>query len=440
MKLQKIAIIAFLLIIFINSTSYAKYVFEYKQNAFNIDIDNTPPEVKILSIKNTNQGYEKYANKTHEITIEIKIEDQNEIINELKEFIIIVGTEESQCDKKVTIKEQEKNYVVYEIKINKIIENGELKVKIPKQSFKDIYDNIVEENILEIGIQIDNIAPEIEYKQEILENGKVIAQIKSNEKIRELEGWQLEESEEICSKEFISDIKYNKTVLDLAGNISNNLELKIEKSTYLNFETMAHISETGWVTAENNYVGIMKLGNKYKIESLAFRINENIDKDFFQVAGYAHTYWEKGCVAKSVYTGIRYNCGYNPSSGYSTIGNTELAKINEKYYLQLGGEGVNGRYYTDVNGNNPIPPEIAAQYNYGISAIKLDLKEKSEQSIIYQIFFNDTGWSKTYINGEEATKDFSKPFEGIKIAIIPSSETKTIIEQWDKNIGTYNLN
>lgn len=438
MKLLKIlTMLIALSIIFLNCKSYAKYVFEYNEKAISIDIDNTSPSIEMLNVENTNEGYEKYANKNHDIRIKLKIEDKNELINKLEQFKIIVGTEESKCNREISIIEQDKNYIIYEIKINNITENGELKIIIPNKSFKDIYNNETEEMILDIGIQIDNISPQLKYNQKILENGKVLAQIISNEKVRDIEGWNLDESKQICSKEFVSDIKYNKTVIDLAGNVSDNLEIKVEGSKA--FEYMAHISEKGWTKAENNFTGIIKADNKYKIESLAFRTNEYIEKDFFKVSVYAYTYWKKGSIAQSDHTDNLYICGYNPITGYSTIENTENVEINGDEYLQMAGEGINGMNYTDIYGNDPLPPDLALQYNYGISSMKLDLKDTSEYSIIYQIFFNDIGWSKTYKNGEEAIRDYTKPFEAIKIAIVPTSEIEFIINEWNQNIGTYNI-
>ena len=255
--------------------------------------------------------------------------------------------------------------------------------------------------------------------------------------MRDIEGWNLDENKKVCTKEFISDINYNRTMTDLAGNISNELEMKITGCQA--FEFLAHISDTGWVKAENNFSGTIKENNRYKIESLAFRTNEYIEKDFLKVSAYAYTYWENGSTIKSQHTGNLYNCGYNPITGYSTMANTKNVEINENKYLQVAGEMINGVDYTDIYGNNPIPYEIAIQLNYGISAIKLDLKDTSEYSVIYQIFFNDIGWSKTYKNGEEAIRDYTKPFEAIKIAIIPTSESEIIINKWNQNIGTYNL-
>ena len=439
MKLLKIltTLIVLSIVIVLNCKSYAKYVFEYNEKAISIDIDNTPPNIEILNIENTNEGYEKYANKNHDIRINLKIEDKNEIVNKLEQFKIIVGNEESKCNKEISIIEQDKNYIICKIKINNITENGKLKIIIPNKSFKDIYDNETEEIILDIGIQIDNISPQVEYKQQILENGKVLAQIISNEKIRDIEGWNIDETKQIYSKEFISDIKYNKTVVDLAGNVSDNLEIKVEGNKA--FEYMAHISRVGWKKAENSFTGITEMNNRYKIESLAFRTNEYIEKDFLKVSAYGYTYWKHGSIIKSNSTGNLYICGYNPSTGYSTMENTNCVEINGYQYLQMLGEGINLNNYTDIYGNDPIPTEIAKQYLFGISAIKLDLKDTSEYSIIYQIFFNDIGWSKTYKNGEEAIRDYTKTFEAIKIAIIPTSEIEFIINGWNQNIGTYNI-
>ena len=175
MKVVKILIILSIFTIFLNIKSYAKYVFEYEEHAISIDIDNTPPNIEILNIENTNKGYENYANKNHEINLKIKIEDKNELINKLEQLNIIVGTEESKCNKEISIKEQNINYIIYEIKIYNITENGKLKIAIPEKSFKDIYDNETEEIILDTGIEIDNIPPQIEYNQQILENRKGIS-------------------------------------------------------------------------------------------------------------------------------------------------------------------------------------------------------------------------------------------------------------------------
>lgn len=439
LKLKKVLIILFVIMVSIQHKSFAKYIFNFEKEAISIDIDNTPPNIEIVNIVNTNKEYSQYANRNHEIIIQLKVQDKNELINQLKEFIILVGDKEADCNKEVYIKEQDMNYIIYEIKINKLTENGELKIKVPKESFKDIQDNKTEEQIIKTGIEIDNIAPIVEYKQKVLNNGKILAQIISNEKIRDIPGWENDKSKQICSKEFISDIKYHKSVVDFAGNITENLEINVEKSSYINLDIKAHISNVGWLKVKDNYVGIEQTNNILKIESLMFSINDKMGKNFLKVAGYAHTYWDKGSTAISDVTNTLYNCGYNPINGYSTIENSDCVVIDDKKYIKIAGEGINRAYNTDINGKKPIPVDIANDFRYGISAIKLDLNDRKEYSIIYQIFFNSTGWTRTYKNGEEAIKEYSKPFEGIKVAIVPNSEVETIINEWDKKIGSTNL-
>jgi len=401
------------------------------------DIDKKPPIVELLEISNTNTGYEKYANKTHEITIKLKISDTNKIINNLKEFIILVNSEKKTYNQKII--EEKENYIIYLIKMKNITGNGQLEFKIQEDSFEDIIGNKMSAKTLDIGIEIDNISPEVKFYSEDLSDGKKLAKIMSNEKIREMNGWQLDETQKINSKEFISDIKYQRTVKDLAGNESNIVKVEVSNATFLGFQYMAHISESGWVKAENNYVGTMKRGNIFKLESLAFRTSDKVDNDFLKVSAFAYTHWGPGTSAKSMITGKEYNYGYNPINGFATMKNTELVKIKQEQYIQLGGEGINGMRLTDINGNNPIPDELAFQYVYGMSGIKLDLKDKSENSIIYQIFFNDTGWLKICKNGELAMRATNKPIEAMKIAVVPTSELEFVENQWNKTIGTYNL-
>lgn len=402
------------------------------------NIDKEAPNVQIIEIQNTNKGYEKYANQTHEVNIKLKIFDENKIVNNLKEFVILVGTEEKQNIRETKVIEKNENYIIYEIKLTNITGNGRLQLKIPEDSFEDMIGNKMSEKTLDTEIEIDNISPEVQFNSENLEDGKVLAKIISNEKIRNLEGWQLDESKKINSKQFISDIKYEREVKDLAGNIST-IEIKINNSTFLGFEYMAHISEVGWIETENNFVGTIESGNLLKIESLGFRTGEKVEKDFLNVSAYMYTHWGEGSRAESQYSKIIYNYGYNPITGYKTMLNSELVNIKDKKYIQLGGEGINQMGLADINGNNPIPSEIDFQYNYGVSGIKLDLKNHNESSIVYQIFFNDTGWLKTCKNGEEAMRKTDKPIEAVKIAVIPTSEIEFVIMQWDKNIGTYNL-
>lgn len=411
---------------------------ESKTDVIINNIDKNSPLVEIIDIQNTNKGYEKYANKTHEIAIKIKVSDENAIIDNFQEFDVLVGTKENDCTKETEMIEKSENYIIYQIRLTNITENGKLNIKILENSFKDIAENNSEEIILDTGILIDNIAPMAEYSQEIEEDGKVLAVITSNEGIRRMEGWKSEQSQKVNSKEFISDIYYKKQIIDFAGN-ETDVEIKIEKSTYLELDYIAHISNYGWTKMQNNVAGIVRAGNEYKIEGFLIRTGENVERDFLKTAAYLYTYWGEGTSAKSSKLGTIYNYGYNPISGYKTLENSETVIYEGQEYIILGGEGVNLAGNTDINGNNPISMDIANQYNYGISGLKLELKD-DENSIIYQIFFNDIGWSQTYKNGEEAMKAQNKIIEALKIAVVPTSELEDVIQEWNENTGTYNLN
>ena len=397
------------------------------------NIDKNPPIAEIIEVKNTNIGYEKYANKTHEITVKIKISDENKIIDNQQEFKILVGGQENNCTKEIRKIEENENYIIYEVELFNINQNGQLVIKILQDSFEDIVGNKMSEKSLNVGIEIDNISPVIEFNQQKLEDGKILAQIIGNEKIRKITGWDLDETQKINSKEFISDIIYQKEVKDLAGNLAN-IEINIEDSEFLELEYMGHISERGWIKAENNFVGTIQSGNKLKIEAIAFRTGEKVEKDFVQFSAYAYTHWGENSYAKDKITGVIYNYGWNPLSGYKTMANSEYASIYSKNYVELSGAGINEMATTDLNGNNPIPFEESNRYTYGVSGIKLDLKTHDENSVIYQIFLNDKGWQPTCKNGEQAMYATNRPIEAMRIAVVPTSEVEEIIAQWDKNI------
>ena len=140
-----------------NYKTFAKYIFEYKEIAFELDIDRTFPNAEIFEIINTNIGYESFANKTHEIIFKIKVYDNNKLINNLKDFKILVNKKENNCTKETKIIEKTENYIIYQIKLTNITGNGELFIKIPENSFEDDSKNIMEETLLKSGINIKNI-------------------------------------------------------------------------------------------------------------------------------------------------------------------------------------------------------------------------------------------------------------------------------------------
>lgn len=440
MKFIKIitSITTLIFLIGIANISFAKYVFEDVKTAAIIEIDRTSPlatiNTEIIEITNNNEGYENYANKKHQITIKVKISFEQEVINKLSDFIVFVGTNQDCCSKEIKLIESDKNNIIYEINLTNITENGELILKIPEGSFEDSVGNKMSERKLNTGIKIDNISPELEFSQGNLEDGKIVATITSNEKIRNTDGWQIDESQTIISKEFLSNVTYKKIIKDLAGN-SGVVQIDIKNAT--GFEFIGYISDTGWMEPENNIVGTITGKNSYKIEGLAFRTGDNIDNDYLRISSYVSTYWGEGALAIDPGTNEIYNHGYNPISGYKTMQNSELVTINSKQYVQVGGEGVNRSEMTDINGENPIPEDIAVQYKYGITRVKLELKDYEENCIIYQLYRPDQGWVETAFNGTELYTSFTKPIQGIRIAIIPISELACVKQDWDQFIGTH---
>ena len=221
----------FLAIICMNINIYAKYIFDATYSIANIDIDRNPPKIELVSLENTNTGYEKYANKTHTITAKIRVTEKNIIENNFgKEKIKILIQEEEVNPEIYEIKEVEKNSEskIYQIKLSKLIGNGKLKIVIKEGTIKDKSDNINKEIIFDTDIQIDNTAPNITFLERKVTQGRVIDNITLNEAIRKVEGWNISESKLVLTKEFTNNLSYTFEIMDLAQN-KKNIEVNISK-------------------------------------------------------------------------------------------------------------------------------------------------------------------------------------------------------------------
>lgn len=162
-KIMKFTTIIFILLT-IKSTAYGKYVFEYTIKVAEIEIIQSQFKAEIIEIKN--------INKEHEIQIKVKVEGKNGIINNFQGFEILVGKEQSQSIKEIEVLENEKNYIIYNVIINDIAGNGPLILKLADNSFRDMIGNKMSEIELNVGIEIDNISPEVESEQKLLEKEK----------------------------------------------------------------------------------------------------------------------------------------------------------------------------------------------------------------------------------------------------------------------------
>lgn len=441
-----IVLIISIFIISISTTIHAKYIFQNEFYIANLNIDRTKPKIELVDITNNNTGYESYANKTHTIKIKVKITDKNlkDVILD-KDHVKIKINDEYVND--VNIKSSKIQDIldggIYQIELSNLEGNGNLKVDFLEGTAVDTGE--LKNELLEINtnITIDNIAPEGNFTENNISDGKVNAIINLSEKIKEFDGWKFSDDKLRAEKEFTNNISYELPIVDYAGNKAI-ININITKATYINIVYASHNSMVGWSFGYGNYdvagKDAIAQNSIYKTEALAFNISGNVDTDFVQAKSYIYTYWGEGSYGRCTTSGILYNYGYNPLDGsYKSMKSSDLVTIGDKKYFQLGGGGINGNSNTDANGKNPIPGSIAAQYKYGISGIELKLKDYSYFSVVYQILIDKVGWIQTCSDGQECMYAKDKPMSAFRIALVPKTEKQYVIDTWNKDVGTFNL-
>ena len=452
--MKKIAafLIIFVALLGINTAVYGKYVIEYTNTIANIDIDRNPPKIEMLNIENTNTGYEKYANQTHTITAKIKVTEKNIIQNNFNKDnvqILIGGQVQNIPNMEISQIEKGNDYIIYKVVLQKILGDGILEIKVNAGTIIDKSNNQNKETKIATGITIDNTAPTTTFKQDVLENGKVNAIITANEGIRIVEGWKILDNNLSLSKQFPSNASYSLEITDYAQNKSE-VEINITQATNIQINYGAFCFEKGWLMAQkdNPIAGkeLIQSGSTNKVETMGFRILGQIDDDFIQVRNYLYSYWGEGSEALSERFEYKYHHGYIPENNYCPVKvgggkYTNRASVNGKdIYTLMGGDGVNLAGNRDLTNSIPIPEEIAKQNLYGISALQIKLKDYSEYSIVYQIYINGYGWLKAASDGEETTYGYDKPITAYRIVLIPKTEKGRMIQTWNKDVGTSNVN
>lgn len=327
---------------------------------------------------------------------------------------------------------------IYNLKLNNIQGNGLLKLVFEEGFGTDISGNLSEKQEISTRITIDNIKPTVTYSQNIIDKGKVNAKLTANEQIRQLNGWNISTDSKQLNKDFISNVSYEITIKDYAGN-STVITVNVTGATYITLIYASHNSEIGWTYGVGNYdiAGKQSVltNSLYKTEALAFRVEGNISSDFIMGRAYVYSHWN-GASATCKDSGMIYNYGYNPgSSTWKTMNSSDLVTISGKKYFQFGGAGINGVSNTDINGNNPISAETATKFNYGMCGITLGLKDYTDYSIVYQIYVSEVGWLEAKSNGAETIYSKTKPMSAFRVALIPTSEKQNQINTWNKDIG-----
>ena len=413
-----------------------------------MNIDRTKPKIELIEIQNTNTNYPKYANKTHTISFKIKVTEKKiKENNFVKDFLGFKLDENNIniAEDNFSIKEIESTNEgkIYKIDIKGIIGNGKLSMQIKEGAIIDKGGLKSESQNIQTGITIDNTAPVGKFKEVKIQDGKVNGEITLSENIRKIDGWSFKDNNLKITKKFTNNISYKLPITDYAGNTSN-VDINITQATYINVVYASHNSCIGWSFGYGNYdvagKDAIKVNPVYRTEALAFNISGNVDKDFVQANTYIYTYWGEGSKGKCTTSGLIYNYGYNPGkNAFKSMNSNDLITINSKKYFQFGGSGINGYLNTDANSQNPIPGEVANKYKYGISGITMKLKDYSQYSIIYQILVNGAGWVKTASDGSECTYNHNTPMSAFRIALVPKTEKQYVINQWNKDVGTFNM-
>lgn len=403
-------------------------------------IDNEPPKVEIINISNSNTNYPYYANSSKTINLTIKISDDMGIKNiNLEKVAIMVDNTTATLTKTWQKQSSTEKEVIYNLKLTKIKGNGILTVLFENAFAIDIADNESVETDTSTNITIDNIKPQLNYSQNSISQGKIEAVITANEKIKKPTGWNISYDQKQLSKDFVSNVSYNISISDLAGNTSS-VTVNITGATYINLIYASHNSMVGWSYGHGNYdiagLEAVEMDSIYKTEALAFHISGNISKDFVKARAYVYTYWGEGSSNKCYYTGAPYRYGYNPNSySWATMNSSDLVNIDGKQYFQFGGSGLNFKDNTDINGNNPVPGDVANEYRYGISSIAIALKDYTDYSIVYQIYVDGVGWLAPKSNGQETSYSKTKPMSAFRVALIPTSELNNQLSTWDIDTG-----
>ena len=420
--------------------SFSKYIFNDAFISAKIRIDKKP-ELEVLSVSNTNTGYETYANKTHKITLTVKITENNIAINHFNHDYIKFTVNDSNISPstQISLISHNDDEYIYKIVISNVTGNGRLRVIFPEGLIQDISGQKTGYLNFNTGIIIDNIAPTSNCEELSIENDKSQYIIQANEGLRNLDGWELSDSNTTLSKIFCSSISYPIPITDYAGNVSEVLvDVKNAKNIVLYYANYNNYIITQW-DSSGQISGKQAIldGTNYKSEMLVTYIDGDIDNTILQARAFDYTYWGENTRTRCIFSEIPYTYGYSPSATtWYDINSKNKIRFLGKFAFQLGGQGHNTAGISCLGENNPIPQEIADQNLYGLSGIAFRLRDCEEYSIVYQIYVPDIGWLRASSDGEETTYSHDRPFSAIRINIVPKSEKQYLMDYWNRVIYT----
>lgn len=425
-------------------TTFAKYVIEDIYIVAKIDIDRCKPKIELLDITSSNSYYPTYANHTHLIRGHLKITEKNLIRNDLSTATlkVAVGNRYFVLDtdfitpefKSFSLISENANEKIYEFSFTNTINNGGLTLVIPKGILEDKSGLVNEKQQFSTEIAIDNQPPRASFKEISASDGKSLAEIRLNETIMPIEGWNTSSSGFSLSKEFLNPVSYSLPLIDYAQNlgevlidIKNASHLLLEYGTYDDTSKIS-LATSGQITAPNT----ISSHSICKSEALFLRLSSNtIPSHSLQGRCYVHTYWGENSRATCELSELPYYHGYNPKTNYTwwTVGTDNWMHYKGNIFTQFGGTGSN---YSSTAPNS-IPSDIAIQYLFGLSSIQFRLTNTPNYSIVYQCYVNGIGWLKASSDGEENYYQKDKPFSSIRINIVPKTEKSYLIEFWNRD-------
>lgn len=447
---KKIKIFISLFFIFVHfylfQNVFAKYVIEDINIVAKINIDKSIPKIELIDIVSSNINYPTYANKSHLITGHIKITEKNIVKNNLSPNNIKIKVGDNFISpnfNNFSLISDNINEKIYEFSFTNTMTDGHLVIVIPEGIVEDKSGLVNKEQYISSGIYIDNTTPTATFKEFSIYDNKSKAEITVNEAIRPISGWEISNNYIILTKEFTNYISYYLPITDFAQNTSNVL-IDIKKATniLLEYGTYDDYSEQTLVTGGKiSSPKTISDNSICKSEVIYTRVSGNIPTCFLQGKCYLHTHWGEGARGVCKYAELSYSHGYNPSSTSSwfTVGTHNLLMYKRNFFTQFGGIGLNIKNTNASNVYNPIPPDIASQYLYGISGIQFQLINNPELSIVYQAYVKDVGWLSSSCDGQENLYSHSKPISSFRMNIVPKTEKQYLIDFWNCDIGTNNI-
>ena len=424
-----------ILLPFFSFNSFSKYLFDDTFLVAKVQIDNSPPEIELISFSNSNTPYPGYANSTHTITAKVRVIEEHikEVNFDYSHIKIKVGNKfVSVKFKKISYTSPNSKERIYEIVFTNVPNDGNLSLCFLENS---VIDEASQSNIpktFNSNILIDNTAPVATFSEQALDNGYSKGIVNINEGIQPVNGWDISSNNMSLSRKFSNPIEYELPIKDFAQNPSSTL-VSIKNATNIVFEygvfdggnNDMHIVNSGEISGKS----LISSNSIYKAEALFVRTSGNIDASLLRGKAFLYTYHGEGSSASCRYSELRYNYGYNPQSGLRIVNKEHWTNVLGRYFTEFGGAGVN----FSTKSPNSIPEEIAKQYLYGLSGVAFSLSDYSEYSIVYQIYVKDIGWLPVKYNGEETMYRFDKPFCAIRMNIVPNSERQYLVDYWNKD-------